>query len=827
MLFPSFFNASKPTYEIEQSLRFRGNNTYFTKTFGSSGDRRKFTLSVWVKKATTVAVSPNNTGLNFFGSNSGSVGDSMNVGMNSDTTAIQFYQYNSGYAGGIFSDARYRDPSAWMHVVFVWDSAQATASDRMAVYVNNRVERPDGSAGSPDTAPSQNKDAAWNYSSYTHTIGGTNQTNDMYLAEAYHIDGQALDPTSFGEYDDNGVWRPIEYTGTYTGNSFYLKFDPSATNGIGHDHSGLGNNWSPTGFTTSGTGTDVMSDTPTTNWCTLNPLEKPGGTAPVYENGNLTLRNSTNYFFAHGVGTFGLKSGKWYFETSGDTSIYVQIGFVDSSQITSMTGGGGISGANISWHYQSNGIIRGLSSTYQDTGLTAASTAGDIMGLAIDFDAGEASWYVNGTQVGSTVDFSSYLSNSRIWYPVVAVTNEGTDVTNVNFGQRDFAYTPPTGFKAWNTSNLSAPTVKDGSEYFNTVTYTGTGASNARTDVGFQPDFLWIKSRSNTHYHVLVDAVRNNGGSGSFLELFSNATASEQQYTGRVTSLDSTGFTVGTDSQAGVNTLNNTYVAWNWLAGNGTSSNTDGSITSTVSANPSAGFSIVSYSGSKTSAGSDTVGHGLNVAPSLIIVKRRNSAYGWSVAHASLGFGSSNILALDSTDSAGAYSWDDFGAAPTSDVFTVSYSNRTNISGGTHIAYCFAEVEGYSKFGSYTGNGSPDGPFIHLGFRPRFIMIKAVTSVLSGYDTWRGWYMVDTARYPFNGSTENQLWANRDVAEGYRGGVGTGQADLGFDILSNGFKLKRSSSYAVEINYTNTTHIYCAFAENPFGGSGVSPATAR
>jgi hypothetical protein len=798
LTFPSFFNAQAGAYEIEQSLRFDGSGPSrltYDNTSGTNNSSSAWTLSFWMKRGSDITSSPYGNDLHLMmWTPSGSCTNTeyfLVADPNHGNTTIQNCMSFNG--GGYYGNAinKLRDPSAWYH--FVWRGN--TGSSANIIYINGVPVTAYNQGPTSITAALVNGATRWSIGdSYT---GCSSSPWDGYLAEVHFVDGQTLDHEDFGEFDDNGVWRPIRYTGTYGTNGYYLKFDPSATNGVGHDHSGNGHHWTASGFdTTNSTAAtyDVMSDTPTTNWCTLNPLEKPGGTAPVYENGNLTLRNSTNYFFSHGVGTFALNSGKWYFETSGDTSAYVQIGFVDSSQIASMTGGGGINGANRSWNYQSVGIIRGLSSTYQDTGLTAATTAGDIMGLAIDFDAGSASWYVNGTQVGSTVDFSSYLASGRTWYPVVAVTNEGTDITNVNFGQRAFAYTPPTGYKALNTANLPAPTVKDGSDYFNTVTYTGDGtSSNAITGVGFQPDWLWIKKRNDTENHNLFDVLR-----GVDISLQSNNTNAEfDAGVTMLSSFDTDGFTLG--SNGGVNANTHTFVAWNWKAGGSGSSNTDGSITSTVSANPTAGFSIVSWTGT---GNSETVGHGLGVAPSFYILKSRDNVEDWA-AYFTVVDGSLDYIALNT----GNTKSDSGLTAPTS---TVIYRGTADANNEKMIAYCFAEVEGYSKFGSYTGNGNADGPFIHLGFKPAWLVIKNIT-------TAQGWYLNDSARNPYNLNYLALFPANSGAESASTGGAA-------YDFLSNGFKPRTGNN---DSNGLNDTYVFMAFAEHPFGGSGVSPATAR
>lgn len=395
--------------------------------------------------------------------------------------------------------------------------------------------------------------------------------------------------------------------------------------------------------------------------------------------------------------------------------------------------------------------------------------------------------------------------------PAVMPPGGGVSTTNTaNFGQRDFEYTPPTGYKALNTANLPAPDIADGSDYFNTVTYTGDGtSSNAITGVGFQPDWVWLKSRSLAQAGNLIDAVR---GVDKYLR--SSSTAAEATFS-FLSSFDTDGFTLGT-SDAGANQSSATYVAWNWLGANGTETLTAGSINSTVSANPTAGFSIVSYTGNGTAGA--TVAHGLGVAPSMIIIKNRSDTTSsfWCVYHKSAYVSASdpNVLYLNSTQA----QTDDtnvWGSSPdfNSTTFEVGDYNGSNGSDDDHIAYCFAEVEGYSKFGSYTGNGSTDGVFIHLGFKPSFFLLKATSVALES------WSIFDSARDPDNFVNRRIMPNNANQEEEY---PSSGSATM--DFLSNGVKLRASNT---AMNGSGVTFIYAAFAENPFGGSGVSPVTAR
>ena len=333
-------------------------------------------------------------------------------------------------------------------------------------------------------------------------------------------------------------------------------------------------------------------------------------------------------------------------------------------------------------------------------------------------------------------------------------------------------------------------------DYFNTKLYTGTGSTQSITGVGFQPDFTWIKDRGTTDWHRELDSVR-----GATKELYTNATTAETTETQSLTSFDSDGFTLGTLAQ--VNNASANYVSWNWLAGGTASSNTDGSITSQVSANTTSGFSIVSYTGNG-SAGA-TVGHGLGTTPSLMIFKDRDNTRDWIVYHKDLG--ATKFIKLNLTDASGTTSGYFNNTEPTSSLFTVGSGTSVNNSGTDYISYCFAEKKGYSKFGSYTGNGSTDGTFVYTGFKPAFVMMKRT-------NTTGEWGMFDNKRDSFNVATA-ELKANASDAEEVNGAI---------DFLSQGFKLKATSAF---MNASGSTYIYMAFAENPLVGTNNIPATAR
>ena len=335
------------------------------------------------------------------------------------------------------------------------------------------------------------------------------------------------------------------------------------------------------------------------------------------------------------------------------------------------------------------------------------------------------------------------------------------------------------------------PTINKGSDYFGVLTYTGDGAASKTvvdtSAVTFQPDFVWIKGRSGATDHALYDAVR-----GTTKDLVSNSTAAETTQSTGLTSFVNGGFTIG--NLAKLNTSGATYVAWCWKANGAGSTNTSGSITSTVSVNTTAGFSVVTYTGNGSNA---TVGHGLGVAPKMVIIKARGAVTNWTSYHEPIG--NTAGLHLNTTGGSDVNSGFFNNTSPTSTTFAIGSGSTVNTNGGTYVAYCWAEIAGFSKISSYTGNGSSDGPFVYCGFRPRFVMFKNT-------NTAQNWIIMDTARDPYNKMTQ-WLFPNTLGAE-YT------DANIAVDYLSNGFKLRNVAG--TELNGNGNTIIFAAFAENPF-----------
>ena len=350
--------------------------------------------------------------------------------------------------------------------------------------------------------------------------------------------------------------------------------------------------------------------------------------------------------------------------------------------------------------------------------------------------------------------------------------------------------------------------IDDPTAYFQSNLHTGNSGTNAITFSGnsdLQPDWIWIKERGATGSHVLTDIVR-----GITKQLYSNDSQAENTNSSSVTAIGSNGFTLG--NRADVNNNSDTYVSWNWKAGGAASSNTDGTQTSSVSVNQDAGFSIVTYTGGNTNDSSDNVGHGLGVIPSMIITKVRNGTTGWIVGHKDIGWNDQLVLNTTAAESVNNRSYG-VNTNPTSSVFTVAQNGGDYItnSGGTFVSYCFAEKKGYSKFGSYTGNGSTDGAFVYTGFKPAFVIAKDTSAA-------NNWRLFDNKRPAFN-QTDKLLFPSLSDAETVNvSGAGA------IDILSNGFKIRSSAN---GLNASGSNYIFMCFAENPFVTSTGVPATAR
>jgi len=785
------------TSSLTKSLRFRASNSaYLSRTPSVASNRKTWTWSGWVKRTLQ-----------------------SNGALFSVSTGPGAYQQTSFYFSGdslrFYSDltisadvktsAVYRDTSAWYHFVCAFDTTQATASDRVKIYVNGVLQ----TALSATTYPTQNTDGQINNTSYAFEISRSNGATFLsdYLAEVNFIDGQALTPQAFGQYDaTSGVWSPMKFVGTYGTNGFYLPFtDTTSTTTLGYDSSGNGNNLATSGFSlTAGSTYDSMNDVPTltsataANYAVLNPISSSASFALT--NGNLsTPSNQDNK--ANNC-TIGVSTGKWYWEVvvNNNSSYCPYVGVTSFSQENDpdvspgLTSTAGRSAIRLASPY----TYKNYTATSNATGSTNQGSTGTI-GVALNLDAGEIKFY-NGNTLFHTD--TTIPTNGTILFPYVGVTNSGIgswNSTSLNFGQQPFVYTPPAGFVALNTYNLPTPAIVRGNQYMDASLYNGNGgaqAINNNVDLSNGGGLIWIKGRNLTIGHYLTDSVR-----GYTRYLQTNSTDAE--YSDGPTITTSTGGFSFNSASLTLNALTYTYVAWQWKAGGTAVSNTAGAITSSVSANTTAGFSIVTWTG--TGTGSTTVGHGLSTLPQFVIIKKRSTTSGWYVASYASGQGLNYAyhLFLNTTgalDSNNDPYYLGGQASLTSNVLAIAPGTSNtggNENGTTYVAYCWTPVAGYSAFGSYIGNGNVDGPFVYTGFKPRFVMIKDATNAATQ------WTMLDSARNNYN-VVDARLIANLNNAE---------NAQNLLDFTSNGFKLR--DTYSV-INTSGANLIYMAFAECPF-----------
>ena len=795
------------TENISRSLRFNGSNAYLNRTLTQGGSTTTATLSMWFKRSRISGTNYGDMLFHTYNTGVGAAPGNYNLIFltGSSTTTTDYLAFNFRNTGSFYSQGFYRDPSAWYHLVINYDSTNSIQSERFRFYING-VRGTWLTGYVPAFALNYEFESTLGNTGAVHNLGwywygGYDYYLNGYMADVHFIDGQALLPTDFATTDNRtNSWVAKKYRGSYGNNGYNLKFEDNSgvtAATLGKDSSGKGNNWTPNNFSvTAGAGNDSLVDSPTNygtdtgvggqvrgNYCTLSSIDK--GTEVTLAKGNLNITwSGVNGHSARS--THAISSGKWYWEvTSGANS---SIGIIKSNIVPALNGWPGQStyGATGSYAYAPNGsvVTNGTYSTYG-----SAMSNGSIVGVAYDATNGRIFFSLNGTWQASGDPVAgtnpAYSSITGEYSPAIGYWTSPTSNTNsINFGQRPFAYTAPTGFKALCTTNLPIPRIKKPSLYFDAVTYTGTGATQSITGLGFSPDLLWTKGRSLAQSNNLFDTLRIGK------RLRSDTTGEEALTT---VMLDSNGFTLGTETES--NNSGSTFVAWAWDAGNSTVTNTSGSITSTVRANPQNGVSIVGYTGNGTAGA--TVGHGLGVSPSMIIAKKRSTATSsqWTVGFSALGW---NKYILLNTTGAAATDSNVWNSAPTSSVFYLGNDIWNNHSGQTTIAYCFSEFEGFSKFGSYTGNGSTDGPFLYFGFRPRWIMYKRT-------DSTGQWNILDTSRSPIN-AANTLLRANLSNAD-------ETNAAYDQDFLSNGWKIRSTN---VDINSSGATHIFAAFAESPF-----------
>jgi hypothetical protein len=793
-------------YNIGQSIRFTmGDSAYLTRTPSSASNRRTWTFSFWWKVNTFASGTSGGYRILQAGSTE--------FGWSNSDDKLYFIDGSTLRA----TTQVFRDPTAWQHIVLAVDTTDTTAADRVKIYINGVQV----TSFSTSSNPSENFEFDVN-ATVAQNIGkeGSNYI-DAYIAEMYLIDGTQAAPTAFGEFDDSGVWKPIAYSGSFGTNGFYI--DGRDSSDLGDDESGNGNDFTSSGLTTA----DQRSDTPTNNQITFNRLNNQRGGGTVTD-GNLVytgpstrtlisltanLPSTGKYAVAFSSDTVSTNNGWNFGITKSNNSNFgdaagsnEDVGASDGVQMSPSS-----SDLTLYDYITTGSIDPSLPITTSDEFWLAVDMATgkcflgiyDASATAMKFVAADAGLDGNpATGDNPTTTITAMIGSNE--YVFAAGAKSGNVLTLLN--ESECSGTTPTGYTYFeNVSDFPTPTITDGSSAFLPQLYTGNGSSglaitNDASAGDFKPDLWWIGPRSNGDNHVFIDVAR-----GQTQRLKSNSSDAEDTDSPAQITFETNGFDLDT-TDPNFNGSGRTYVAWQWkTVGGAGSSNESGSInTTTTSVNTTNGLSISTFEGNGTAG--QTIGHGLGVKPSWIIIKNRDSTEQWIVYHSELG--ATKYLLLNGTggvaDSDGA--WND--TEPTSTLITLGGGGfGTNVSGNSMVCYAWAEVPGYSSFGSYTGNADANGPFIYTGFRPAFVMVKRT-------DSTDNWVIVDSARNPFN-VANLRLFADTGTAD---------TSSTTHDFTATGFKLRASDG---GVNGSGGSFVYMAFAENPFGGEDVAPATAR
>ena len=791
--------------QIANSIRADTNNGYLHRTPSGAGNRATWTFSTWIKLAQM------GTGTRIIYS-AGSSGDQ-------DGFYRLFYNANklvvsSANANFVTPSDTFRDPSAWYHIVWKQGSNATT------LYVNGSQIATASCSG--NTAVNNNTLQCIGTSSF-----GGSPTNsehlDGYFAETIMIDGTALGPDSFGE-TKNGVWIAKDASGlTFGTNGFHLKYESSSD--LGNDSSGNNNDWTAVNLAAH----DQTLDSPTFNsdsnggnFATLNPLAK-GSNATLSEGNLRASGNSSDGSYV--PSTMAFKTGKWYCEflcvSQSEGWPYVSI-FDYANQAYSTS-----TGTTYAIRYQADDDLEANTGaaisnfgtiTLTSTGL-GTFTDGDIIGIYLDCDNKKIWFAKNGAFVNSG-DPSAGTNPQATWTgtPTIAfmgatyqdndyIMNFGQDGTfagektaqgnSDDTGYGNFYYAPDTGFLAMCAGNLPVADEIDPAQtdddypqkLFSATLWTGNGSGRTISS-GSKSDAVWIKRRNGAAAWAIQDSTR---GTSKAVEFNTNATQ-DSSFTQGVTAFGSSSFNIGTHSQ--VNNSSDTYVGYAIGANGGSTSSGSGDLTSTHQVDPSGGFSIVTAVGDGSSSGDKTVTHGLSAAPDCILSKNLDSGFNWDTYWSS-GLSSGYSLRLNTTDGQLSGRW----GTVNSSIFTCKY-NYTWLDSDNFIYYCFRNLEGYIKVGTYVGNGDgSDGTFVYTGFKPAFLLVRKV-----GTNNWR---VQDSARDVYN-PAYHMLATNSNAAEdAYTDGTDYN------DFLSNGFKVARGGD-AVNWNASGSTYVFLAMAHNPF-----------
>ena len=837
-------------HTIDNSIKVSNSSANSTATKylyrdGDAGNRDTWTLGMWIKRA-RISTSNSHTSMSTWGGHSGS-GSGRGYGMVNDYTGTingMSFEDNNGSSWHVTTrtNAMYRDLSAWTHVCWRYDSTQGTDSNRARMYVNGELITNLQST----TYPAQNADHSWNSGGYQFI--GTNLTAsngnnpyqgfDGYIAEVVSIDGTSLDPMDNLVETKNGVIVPKDPSGlTFGTNGFYLKFESSSD--LGNDSSGNNNDFTVVGISSF----DQTTDTPTNNFCTINPLYRGDQTTDA-KYGVISKGNLQHEFSGSTDGQCPCThktpaSGKWYFEYvitggGGSSSYSPAAGIIDPDTYT-MNGGNYNDTGSIQYLNNTNTVRKSGSETGAYSGSRGSNN--DVMGIAVDMDNGAFYVSKNGTfqtiDGGSQGDPTSGASRTgagATWtpaseflsgmVPLSAPTGGSQPIIIMNFGQEgtfaniktagnnsdanghgNFFSAVPSGYLAICTANLSVVDEVDPAQtddnypqkLFGMLQYTGNG-SERTIDTSFQIDSSWARSTVQGQSWYAFDTTRGFFGASSnnlYMKLDTDdAEATAPQYNFKSQSGSDFTLTGGTWFNSGTHTQQ----MWNWrLNGGTTSTNSTGSVSVTQQVDPSGHFSISTYSGA---GGTGTIGHGLSAVPTFVVVKQRNGSNSWATYAKGAGNELYGNLATN-TAFQDAVVWQD--TTPSSSLVYLGDNNEVNHSGRTYLAYCWADCEGYIKSGKYVGNGDVDGTFIYLGFKPALFAIKHVSS---GDDplVW------DSLNGPINPISKTMSMHDSSAI--------VDNSNRHVDFLSNGVKIRTSNSNA---NSTNSDGIvYLAMAHNPF-----------
>lgn len=835
------FAGAGGAYEIENSAVFNGSDEGLVRTNSgtATGAAKKFTISWWWKDANQDDTSYDDSTNYYHVGNSGSNWIQIGVGAGAAAGDWEFLVYSKGSSGVLrtdYSDKNFRDPHGWHHFVVAIDTNAATAAaNRKLMYHNGALvtKRASSNFADDETFPmmTTGNDTRWAYmGSGTYMAG--------YLTHCALIDGQQLTPTSFGEYDSNGIWRPIDLTGlTFGAYGYWLKFEDSSN--LGLDSSGNSNNFTATNMAAS----NQTSDTPTRNFATLDIMSHQVD-FDYLTDGMRKTQAVTNQGLS--FSTFPAQSGKkYYVEATCASDTTTMTGCVKASSVitrdptedfdglASANGGDGrllhVATGDV---YNSDGNTTVTNYAPNDSVPVTHMIALDLVDDKIywgDAGVGASGWSNGSGSFNQTFDNASGVSLEAGLDWFFAFRPFSGNIT-VNFGATAFTVAAPDGYETLKVDNLNAPAIKDPTKHVQAVTYTGNGTAigsgglsvNQDGNSTFQPDLVWIKNYdTNGNENVIYDSVR-----GATKVLFPSTNQAENTVAEGVTAFESDGFKVGNSGE--VNTSSDGHVAWMWKAADAWNESAFGSngLASSGRRNTTAGFSIATWT--HRTSGNYAIKHGLSTTPEFFIIKSRGdvaaSTANWELWHKDLVDTGKRIVfdnggevtaywadASDSADGTGSYADIGTGESPvTASLFALQDGDFANTD--SVMGYFWHGIAGYSKFGTYIGNAnsaSRVNPYIDLGFEPAILIIRRSGS--SG-DHWK---IYDNKRNVGNVKDRNSLKLNMNQDHS-----NAGTRDI--DFLANGFKIRNTDA---DNNASGGTYIYAAWAHQPWGGTDTTEGT--